>query len=212
MRQGSRGTLALALFAGAAVASSLPARADDGGRVHQGRLIRIAAGPASVHESWHPSGDTGDAVHTGWGPALEVTVGEFVRPRLVVAGSLQLAGILNRDETTLGTTYTLDDTVHLVDAVTALVDFYPDPSRGLHAGGALGIAVITEVDTHMGGSQTSWAPVAALHVGWERFVSRRWSAGGLLRLSFYRYATDTPPPDASTNGVLASLLLAFTYD
>jgi hypothetical protein len=64
----------------------------------------------------------------------------------------------------------------------------------------------------MGGAQTSLGPVAVLHVGWERFVSRRWSAGGLLRLSFYHYGTDMPPPDTSTNGVLASLLLAFTYD
>jgi len=204
-------TLAAAVLASGVVASAV-ARADDGGRIHQGRFLRIAAGPTYVHESWHPSGDTGDAVHTGWGPALEVSGGKFVRPGLVVAGGLQLAAVFNRDETTLGTTYTLDHTAHFVDAVVATADFYPNPSRGLHAGGALGIAVVTEADTHMGGAQTSWGPVAALHVGWERFVSRRWSAGGLLRLSFYHYGTDTPPPDTSSNGVLVSLLLAFTYD
>ena len=43
-------------------------------------------------------------------------------------------------------------------------------------------------------------------------MSRRWSAGGMLRLAFYHYGTDTPPPDASANGLLTSLLLAFTYD
>jgi hypothetical protein len=205
-------TGALAAVVLASVVVSGAARADDGGRIHQGRFVRIAAGPAYMHESWHPSTDTGDAVHTGWGPALEIVVGKFVRPRLVVAGGLQLAAVFNRDETTLGTTYALDHTAHFVDAVVATADFYPNPSRGLHAGGALGIAVITEVDTHMGGAQTSLGPVAVLHVGWERFVSRRWSAGGLLRLSFYHYGTDMPPPDTSTNGVLASLLLAFTYD
>jgi hypothetical protein len=211
MSELSRRLLALAAFAGGAAAAA-SARADDGGRDHQGRVVRIAAGPAYLHESWHPSGGTGDAVHTGWGPALDVTVGKFVRPRLMVAGSLAIASIINRDETTLGTTYPLDDTLHFVDTATALVDFYPNPSRGLHAGGALGIAAITEVDTHMGGSQTSWGPIVALHVGWERFVSRRWSAGGMLRLAFYHYGTDTPPPDASANGLLTSLLLTFTYD
>ncbi len=211
MSERSRRTLALAVFAGGVVASAA-ALADDGPRVHQGRVFRIAAGPAFLHESWHPSGGTGDAVHTGWGPALDVTVGKFVRPRLLVAGRLEATAIINRDETTLGTTYKLDDTLHLIDTATGLVDFYPDPSRGLHAGGALGIAAITDVDTHMGGSQTSWGPVVALHVGWERFVSRRWTAGAMLRVTLYHYGTDTPPPEASATGLLTSLVLTIARD
>jgi hypothetical protein len=188
------------------------ARADDGDRVHQGRFLRLATGVAYLRESWTPSGGSAGAVHTGWGPALEVAVGKFVRPRLVVAGSLQLAGIINRDETTLGTTFSLDDTLHLVDTLSALVDFYPNPRRGLHVGGSLGLAGITELDTHMGGTQTSFGVAAAVHAGYERFVSKRWSAGGLARLAFHHYGTDTPPPDASASGLLASLLLAFTFD
>src|SRR4051794_34707473 len=137
MSERSRRTFALAVCAASAVAAA--ARADDGPRVHRGRVVRIAAGPAYLHESWQPSDGTGDAVHTGWGPALDLTVGQFVRPRLVVAGSFEIAAIVNRDETTLGTTYKLDDTLHFIDSATALVDFYPDPSRGLHGGGALGI-------------------------------------------------------------------------
>src|SRR5262252_7007784 len=100
----ARVVLALALLLSAARA----AHADDGGRVHQGRLLRVAAGPAYLRESWHPSGGTADAVHTGWGPAVDITVGKFVRPRLALAASLQLAGIINRDETTLGMTYALE--------------------------------------------------------------------------------------------------------
>jgi len=211
-RSRSRWTPAGVAVALALALSAAPAARADGERIHQGRLIRVAAGPAYLHESWHPSGGTGDAVHTGWGPALDVTVGKFVRPRLVLAGSLRLAGIINRDETTLGMTYALDDTVHFVDTLAALIDFYPDPRRGLHAGGSLGVAAITELDTHMGGTQTSWGPDVALHVGWERFISRRWSAGGLFRLAYFHHATDTPPPDTSSNGLLATLLLAFTYD
>jgi hypothetical protein len=211
MSERSRRLLALAVFTGTAVASAA-ARADDVGRVHQGRVLRIAAGPVYLHESWHPSGGTGDAVYSGWGPALDITVGKFVRPRLVLAGRLEAAAIINRDETTLGTTYKLDDTLHFIDTAGALVDFYPDPSRGLHAGGALGIAAITDVDTHMGGAQTSWGPLVALHVGWERFVSRRWTAGATLRVSLYHYGTHTPPPDASANGLLTSVLLTIAHD
>ena len=188
------------------------ARADDGGRVHQGRFLRLATGVAYLRESWSPSGGTAGAVHTGWGPALEVTAGRFVRPRLVLAGSCQLAAIINRDETTLGVTYPLDDTLHFVDTLSALVDYYPNPLHGLHFGGSLGLAAISELDTHMGGTQTSFGFAAALHAGTEVFVSRRWSAGGMARLAFHRYGSDTPPPDATANGLLASLLLAFTFD
>jgi hypothetical protein len=189
------------------------ARADDGTRVHQGRVVRLATGFAYLHESWHPAGgNTADAVHTGWGPTLEATVGKHLRPGLVLGGSLQLTGIVNRDETTLGMTYPLDDTLHFVDTVAALVDYYPNPRRGLHAGGTLGIAAITEVDTHMGGTQTSLGPAASLHAGYERFISKRWSAGGMARLAFHHYGSDRPPPAATSNGLLASLLLAFTFD
>ena len=188
------------------------ARGDDDGRIHQGRILRLATGLAYLRESWSPSGGTADAVHTGWGPALEVTVGKFVRPRLVLAGSLQLTGIINRDETTLGATYPLDDTLHFVDTLSALVDFYPSPRRGLHFGGSLGLAAITELDTHMGGTQTSFGFAAALHAGTALFVSRRWSVGGMARLGFHRSGSDTPPPDATTTGLLASLLLAATFD
>jgi hypothetical protein len=195
------GGIALAGVAGAAP----DARADEGDRV-----VRLAAGPTYVHESWHATDRSADAVHTGWGPALDVTVGGFVRPRVVLAGSLHLAGIFNRDETTLGVTYSLDDTIHFVDSFVGLIDVYSKPA-GLHEGGGLGIAAVTEVDTHMGSTQTSFGLAGEAHVGYERFVSKRWSAGGLLRLSLFHYLTDTPPPASSSVGVLTTLLASFTY-
>ena len=159
--------------------------------------------PAYLHESWHPSGGTGDAVHTGWGPALDVTVGKFVRPRLMVA---RQPGRSPRSSTATRRRWgrPTRSTTRFTSSTRPPRSWTSTRTRraGLHAGGALGIAAITEVDTHMGGSQTSWGPVVALHVGWERFVSRRWSAGGMLRLAFYHYGTDTPPPDASANGLL----------
>ena len=205
----SRGALvAVVVFLGGARA----ARADDGAPVHDGRFLRIAAGLAYLHESWTPSSSATDAVHTGWGPALEVALGKFVRPRLALAGSVQLATAINRDETTQGMTYPLTDTLHFVDTISALVDFYPDARRGLHVGGSVGFATITEVDTYMGGAQTSWGLAAALHAGHEWFVSRRWSVGGMARLAFHSYGTDTPPPAATANGLLFSLLVAATFD
>jgi hypothetical protein len=198
--------LALASVAGLAPTT----RAADGALPEEGRIVRIAAGPTYLHETWHASDRSADAVHTGWGPALDVTVGEFVRPRVVLAGSLHLAGIFNRNETTAGVTYALDDTIHFVDTFVALLDLYPKP-RGFHGGGGLGITAVTEVDTHMGSTETSFGLAGEAHVGYERFVSRRWSVGGLVRLSLFHYLTDTPPPAASSTGVLTTLLASCTY-
>jgi hypothetical protein len=205
---------ALVSFALAVAAAGAPhaARADDGGRVHQGRLLRAGAGVAYLRESWNPSGGAPDAVHTGWGPALEIALGKHLRPGFVLGGSVQLTGIINRDQTTLGMTYPLSRTVHFVDTVSALVDCYPNPRRGLHVGGTLGVAAITELDTYMGGTQTSWGFAGALHGGHGRFVSARSSIGGLVRVAFHRYGTDTPPPAATSNGLFVSALLTFTYD
>ena len=189
----------------AVVGAATVARADEGERI-----VRFAAGPTYLHESWHATDGSGDAVHKGWGPALDISIGEFVQPRLVLAGSLHLAGIINRDETTDGVTYPLDDTIHFVDAFLVLIDFYPKPV-GLHEGGGIGIAAITELDTHMGSAQTNFGLVAEAHVGYERLVSKRWSAGGVLRLSFFHYLSDTPRPASSSFGVLTTLMASFSY-
>jgi hypothetical protein len=205
LRRVCRLTAALLVLAAARVA-----RADDETHAHEGRFLRLSAGLAYLHESWSPSGGYPGAVHTGWGPALGVSFGKFVRPGLAVAGDCQLATAINRDETTNGVTYALPDTLHFVDTLSALVDYYPNPRRGLHVGGGLGVAAITEVDTHTGEAQTSLGFAAAVQAGHERFVSKRWSVGGLVRLAYHHYGTDAPP--ATSNGLLVSVLLAFTLD
>jgi hypothetical protein len=210
-RRGCRRSCGLAAVL-LAIGAGRTARADEATRPHAGRFLRLAAGLAYLHESWSPSGGAPDAVHTGWGPALGVSFGKFVRPGLALAGDCQLATAINRDETTSGVTYSLPDTLHFVDTLSALVEYYPNPRRGLHVGGALGLAAVTEVDTHMGGTQTSWGFAVAAQAGHERWVSRRWSVGGLVRLAYYHYGTDTPPPSASSNGLLVTALLAFTFD
>src|SRR4029079_18344976 len=91
-RSRSRWTPAGVAVALALALSAAPAARAYGERMHQVRLIGVAAVPAYLHESWHPSGGTGDAVHTGWGPALDVTVGKFLRPPLAVAGAPPRAG------------------------------------------------------------------------------------------------------------------------
>ena len=181
-------------------------------RYHEGLFLRLATGPAFMRESWRPEGGGERATYTGWGPALEVAVGKSVARGLVVAGAAQLAGIINRTETFRGSSYDLASTIHFVDTVGALVDYYPDPRKGFHLGGALGLVAVSELDTHFGNLQTDWGGSASLHVGKETFISDRWSAGVMARVTFYWYGTGDPAPGASSKGFSPTLLLAFTFN
>ena len=173
-------------------------------------FLRLAAGPAFAYESWQPTGGSPGATYTGWGPAVDVTVGRRLRPGLAIAGDLQLAGIINRSERYLGGSYALADTLHLVDTLGVLADYAPRSRPWFHFGGGLGAVAVTDVDTNMGGAQTSWGWSAAVHAGIERHLSARWSVGLLGRLTLYHFGGDAPPPPSSSTGLLPTLLVTFT--
>ena len=67
----NRLALALVLFIAA------PARADVAPAPERRLFARFGAGAAFDYESWHPDGGAPGASYTGWGPALDVTVGRF---------------------------------------------------------------------------------------------------------------------------------------
>jgi hypothetical protein len=203
--------LALALT-GAAVAWT-PARAAPvtEPHTHNGPFLRLGTGPAFMYERWSPDGGGPSAGVYGWGPSIEIAAGRTVVPGVVLAASLQLSGIFDRTESFRGASYTLGDTLHLVDTLTALVDYYPDPWCGLHFGGGVGIVAVTEQDTYIGGHQTGWGVTGAAHIGKEVFFSNRWSIGALARLQIYRYGS-TDATASTSLGFVPTVMLAFTYD
>ncbi len=173
-------------------------------------FLNLAVGPAFDHESWSPEGGSSGASYTGWGPALEVSVGRRVRPGLVLAGDLQLAMIVNRTESYLGGSYPLADTLHFVDTLGPLVDYTPWSRPWFHVGGSAGLAAATDVDTHMGSTATHLGFALSVHAGYRRHLARAWSIGVMGRLTLYGFDSDTPAPPASSVGLLPALLLTFT--
>jgi hypothetical protein len=199
-----------ALAIAAAVLSGPQAQAE-GEAPNEPRLyLRLAVGPAFNYESWSPSGGSPGASYTGWAPALDVAVGRRVRPRLVIAGDLQLATVVNRTESYLGGSYPLTDTLHFLDSLSAIADYTPWRHPRLHGGGGLGLLVTTDVDTHMGSVATNLGFALSVHAGYRRRLARAWSIGVMGRLTFYGFGSQTPPPSASSIGVLPVLLLTFT--
>jgi hypothetical protein len=173
-------------------------------------FLRLAAGAAFNDESWSPSGGSPGASYTGWAPAVDVAVGRRVRPRLVLAGELQLAAVVNRTESYLGGSYPLTDTLHFLDSLSAIADYTLWRHPRFHGGGGLGLLVTTDVDTHMGSTATNLGFALSVHAGYRRPLARAWSVGVMGRLTFYGFGSQTPPPSASSLGVLPVLLLTFT--
>jgi len=171
-----------------------------------GLLLRLGVGPAFVYESWSPEGPNVGSTAYGFGPVVGVTLGAPVKPGLVVAGDLQLGGIINRTEIYLGTSYDLVDTLHFVDTLVALVDWIPPKHPRLHLGVGLGLAAVT----NMGGAQTAYGVALPVQAGYERPISPRWAAGVGLRITAYRVFADEPPPPATSTGALFTLLVSFT--
>lgn len=107
-------------------------------------FLRLATGPAFNYESWSPSGPNAGASFTGWAPVLEVAVGRRVRPRLVIAGDLQLAAVVNRTESYLGGSYPLAGTLHFLDTLTAIADYTLWRHPRFHGGGGIGLLIVTD--------------------------------------------------------------------
>jgi hypothetical protein len=176
-------------------------------------FLRLAAGPAYMRERWHVDGVGDGAADTlAWGPALEVTVGRKLASRWLVAGSLQLTGIFHRGEAFRGHTYQLSSVAHLIDVLAGLVDYRPNLRWMFHFGGSLGIVAASEIDTYNGATQTNWGVAASIHGGQDLFRLGRWSIGFVARLVYYRYVADGPARPTTFNGLLPSLLVAFTRD
>jgi hypothetical protein len=216
------GTRALAAEAAspatAASSTSVVASGTSGGkapgkRLHRGFFLRLSFGMVDLHETSSFSGGSPGATYSGLGNALEASIGHSVlRPGLIVGGKWVLAAVVDPTESYQGGTYTMSTSAHFVDVLAAFVDDYPDPRRGFHFGGSVGLLAVTDLDAVYGTNSTGWGPALSAHVGWESYFSSRWSCGLLGQLTVYRYGETVARVSSTTNGVLPTVALAFTFN
>ena len=179
---------------------------------HDGFYLRLGAGASAVTGSTTLGGDGIDL--SGLGLATEFVLGGTAAPGLVVGGgtfgtvvptmtyAMRVNGVkLEKDgggATALG-------------FVGPFVDYYPNPSKGLHVQGAVGLT--TSSITFPSELSASGTGVGAMvGVGYEWWVGEQWSAGVLGRLTTTSPSLKDDDGDEwdssfTTFGVLAS----FTY-
>jgi hypothetical protein len=182
------------------------------GKRDRGRLfLRLALGTVYLHESWSPSGGGSGAVYGGWGTALDTAIGRTVRPGLSVGGRWQIAAIVDANESYRGSTYVATQTARLLDTIAVFVDDVPNPRRGLHFGGSVGVLAASNLDAFYGTVSTGWGAAISGHVGYEVSFSKRWSVGLLAGLAAYRYWASEAGVSSTSDGLLPTLALSFGF-
>lgn len=174
-------------------------------------FVRLSPAAVYLHESWNPSGSSPGAVFSGAGPSLELSIGKSIRPRLVVGALWQLAAVLDPTESYLGSTYVTPGTARTLNVVAAFADYYPNPRRGLHVGGSAGLLAASNIDRACCVS-THWGAALSVRIGYDIFLSRRWSVGAFAQLEAYRYSSSEANVSSASNGLLPTLAVAFTFD
>ena len=156
------------------------------------------------------SKSVGDYSFGGGGAALDLWVGGTPTPGLAMGAALSAFGLNSSSRRVNGASLSGD-----VSGSTALlgffVDGFPDPERGFHFGGALGVASgVAEIKNgpkrFEGGGLglEGWA-------GYDFWVSPQWSLGGAVRLmgSITRQDLDNVKYETSIGG--ASLSFTALY-
>jgi hypothetical protein len=87
------------------------------------------------------------------------------------------------------------------------VDFYPDPTEGLHFQGMVGWGVLdASVDGASGGSAATGV-IMQLGVGYDFWVGDQWSIGPLARFAYAPLSLE----EATYSTIAPSLVCSFTY-
>jgi hypothetical protein len=194
------------------VASADVAAAAAGKRSHDGLFLRLSLGAAGLYESWRPSSGGASAVFSGAGTSLEASIGKILRPGLIVGGLWQFAAVADPNESYRGTTYVVSGTDRFLNVVAAFVDDYPNPRRGLHLGGSIGLLVASNLDRAYWTVATDLGVAVSVRAGYDVFISSRWSVGAFAQLQGYRTSSSEANVSSTSIGLLPALALAFTFD
>ncbi len=189
-----------------------------GYHVHDGFYLRLSAGVGGGHgsvssdERGVPSFDAG-----GPGGTLSVWVGGTPWRGVAIGGLLSLQGFNDHNVEVEGR-----DTDESMDGGMVLVgpffDAFPDPQRGLHVGGSLGLAGFSaladgqvledrrDVADYNGGGLgiSAW-------VGYMGFVGPEWSMGGLLQLTGFATGEKKDSVERRASGYTVSLSFSALY-
>lgn len=152
-------------------------------RYHDGFYLRLSLGLGAMDARSTADGTTASSNVLGAGPALDVLAGGTPLPGLVVGGGLVTQMAARPTVSYSGDRLGLADgagTQVTTWVAGPMIDIFPDPSGGFHAGGVLGLADLGLEDP--AGNRSRGVGISAW-AGYGFWSGPQWSLGGLLRLT-----------------------------
>ncbi len=182
--------------------------------VHDGFYLRLAAGVGVGHTSVSGSKNFGVG---GPGLALNLWLGGTPWRGVALGGLLSYQG-LNESDTVVEGEETGAGANSRVLLVGPFLDVFPDPMRGLHFGGSVGLALVdTEADSHLLENRYAVKDYsggglgASAWLGYMGFVGPEYSMGGLLQLTGYASNKKDGSADRKASGYSVSLSFSALY-
>lgn len=167
---------------------------------HEGFYARVSVGFGSLGASFDDDhASRRDLEGSGLSLGGDVMIGGSPSPGLAIGGALLGQGASPEFER--GSAFSEDRGLS-VFILGPFIDGFPNPVKGWHFGGMLGLAAVTIEDSAQDGIQRTTGAGAAAWVGHDFWVADEWSMGPLLRLT----GTVTEGDDARASSLSAMLL------
>ncbi len=201
-------TLRGALLSTAIVCAAGAAHADP--RTHDGFQFRGAVGAGYLSDSESGGGLKGTI--SGFAPPFELYLGGTLAPGLAVGGTFNFtiaAGPSYSIDGVGSGTASSDVSLNFL-TIGPYVDYYIDPTKGLHVLGTVGYAV-ENVSSKNSSSNGSTGFGLGLGVGYDWWVGDEWSIGLLGRFTYAHMTQSAGGITVTDNTITPAILASFTY-
>jgi len=200
--------LSILLLARAAIAAEQSTPPAAPGRVHDGFYLRLSAGGGLVNLDVNPEPGFDDDSTNGAGVAFDLLVGGSPFRGTALGGALLLD--IGPSMTLASGTGKEASSALGIALIGPFVDAFPDPKRGWHFGGVLGLSALSleAIDSAhhrlLGFGGAIWG-------GNEFWVGDEWSLGGALRVAHTQTRGDAGSVDLNAFTFSAALMLTAAY-
>jgi hypothetical protein len=154
-------------------------------RTHDGFYLRFGFNVGYAFDAAELPGATAES--HGLGGFIEYAVGANVTRQAVLAFTHYTVGLLS-PHTTVNDRERTDDHTDLFQHMGVLLDFYPTPASGWHAGGSIGVGTANIGTEEDEGTDQGFA--ASVGGGYDAWVGDQGSLGVMARVLYINGASD----------------------
>ncbi len=176
---------------------------------HDGFFFQLALGVGAFSDSIKD----GDLEATASGTAFTggLLLGGTPSPGLVVGGGTAGAYVSSVKLESGGNTVEPDDFVLNAGVFGPFIDYYFDPTSGLHLHGMIGFGNMTASGADANEDFVATGPGAVVGIGYEGWIGEQWGLGGLLRVMYLSLNYSEGNDDEDHTVVVPGLLLTVTH-